>query len=209
MRSYHLLALLAAAASAQTPQNYSSSLDMEIDPGSVSDATKSDWCRSQRNNCDTLCDDASSTNDCSISTLDYECLCRSNDSAPGLQFYEGTLPTFICKELFSQCIGASEGDLDIEDGCKENIDALCGRGDVADADVGGDDNDDDDNDDEDSSETSTASSPDNTSDDNEDDDEDSNDNEDDNNDDDDFGLSLTIPQGMAALAAMGVAAVLV
>lgn len=141
-------------------------------------------------------------------TLDYECTCRSNDSAPGLQFYEGTLPTFICKELFSQCIGASQGDLDVEDGCKENIDSLCGRGDVADADVGSDD---DDEDDDDSSETTTASSPDNTSDDN--DDEDSNDNEDDNNDDnndeDDFGLSLIIPQGMAALAAVGVAAVLV
>lgn len=151
-----ILAVAAGVVSAQDPnQNYTSSLDMTINPGLVDLPTRSDWCTAQSNTCDQLCDQSSETNRCSIDDLSYNCTCSSNNSAPGLEYYTGTMPTFICKELFSECIETNAGDADAQDACKENIDAHCGRLDPADADVSSGDDNEDDGDDSSSEETTT------------------------------------------------------
>ena len=58
--------------------------------------------------------------------LSWKCTCSSNSSAPGLQYYTQTVPTFICNELYSQCITANVNSQRGQDSCTENIHDLCG-----------------------------------------------------------------------------------
>ncbi|KAF7545374.1 hypothetical protein G7046_g9582 [Stylonectria norvegica] len=119
-----LLALAASLVSAQA--NYTSELDMTIDPNTVTQQNRAAWCQAQTNTCDLLCGDDTDGNSCSQTTLAYNCTCASNESAPGLQYYTQTLPTFICNELFSQCISSNVGNQDGQDACKKDISDLCG-----------------------------------------------------------------------------------
>lgn len=57
--------------------------------------------------------------------LTFDCTCASNSSAPGLQYYTQTLPTFICQQLFSSCIQTNAGNADGQDDCKNKIQKLC------------------------------------------------------------------------------------
>ena len=116
------------------------------------------------------------------------------------------MPTFICKELFSQCIAENTSSARAQEACKSNIDDLCGTLDTADVETGDDDDEegDDEDDASETSETTTASTPENTGGSN-----DSGNNDDSQDqDDDNLALSVSIPQGMAALAAVGVIAAL-
>lgn len=61
----------------------------------------------------------------SQATLSYDCTCASNSSAPGLQYYTQTLPTFICEQLYANCIQTNAGNQDGQDQCKNNIQKLC------------------------------------------------------------------------------------
>merc|ERR1712000_690071 len=169
-----VLALAAVAVKAQSgPQNYSSSLDMTIDPNTIDASERASWCTGQSNSCDTLCDDDASTNDCDYTDLSYDCKCASNDSAPGLQYYRPTMPSYICEALFGQCNVQYANDADAQQGCADNIQSLCGTIDVSKADIGGDDDDD-----EDSDNVTTTNS-------------------------DDFAAPTAGPQVVAALGAMG------
>ncbi|KAL7788663.1 hypothetical protein V8C37DRAFT_234461 [Trichoderma ceciliae] len=118
------VAIAAAAVSAQVP-TYKSSLNMTIDPGSVAQQQRAVWCQAQTNTCQVLCDNNADQNDCNQATLSYDCTCASNSSAPGLQYYTQTLPTFICEQLFSNCIQTNAGNQDGQDQCKTNIQKLC------------------------------------------------------------------------------------
>ncbi|KAK7421087.1 hypothetical protein QQX98_002445 [Neonectria punicea] len=122
--SLALVAVAAAAVSAQT-QNYTSSLDMTIDPGTVEQRDRASWCQAQTNTCDLLCDDATNDNSCTQSDLSWECTCSSNSSTPGLQYYTQTVPTFICEELYSQCIATNAGSASGQKECTKNIKDLC------------------------------------------------------------------------------------
>ncbi|KAM0254779.1 hypothetical protein ACHAQJ_006436 [Trichoderma viride] len=118
------VAIAAAAVSAQVP-TYKSSLNMTIDPGSVAQQQRAVWCQGQTNTCQVLCDNNADLNDCNQATLTYDCTCAANNSAPGLQFYTQTLPTFICQQLYATCIQTNAGNADGQDQCKDNIQKLC------------------------------------------------------------------------------------
>ncbi|KAL6906781.1 hypothetical protein GGI43DRAFT_239966 [Trichoderma evansii] len=119
------VAIAATAVSAQTVPTYKSSLNMTIDPNSVPQQQRAVWCQAQTNTCQLLCDNNADQNDCNQAQLTFDCTCESNNSAPGLQYYTQTLPTFICQQLFSNCIQANAGNADGQDQCKSNIQKLC------------------------------------------------------------------------------------
>ncbi|KAM0459125.1 hypothetical protein ACHAO4_002517 [Trichoderma viride] len=120
------VAIAATAVSAQgTVPTYKSSLNMTIDPNTVPQQQRAVWCQGQTNTCQVLCDNNTDQNDCNQAQLTFDCTCASNSSAPGLQFYTQTLPTFICQQLFSSCIQTNAGNADGQDECKSKIQKLC------------------------------------------------------------------------------------
>ncbi|KAM5384050.1 hypothetical protein BFJ63_vAg3699 [Fusarium oxysporum f. sp. narcissi] len=125
--SFALLAMAVSAVSAQSVKDYKSSLDMTIDPNTVDLATRSSWCGAQQNTCDTLCKDDTNENKCTENDLKWECTCSSNSSTPGLQYYTQTMPTFICQELFSQCISQNTGSQSGQRECTSKIDDKCAK----------------------------------------------------------------------------------
>ncbi|KAF4955899.1 hypothetical protein FGADI_4294 [Fusarium gaditjirri] len=131
-----------SAVSAQSVQNYKSSLDMTIDPNTVDLATRSSWCGAQQNTCDALCKDDTNENKCTENDLKWECTCSSNSSTPGLQYYTQTMPTFICEELFSQCISQNTGSQSGQRECTSKIENKCAKQNPP-KDVVSDDDDDD------------------------------------------------------------------
>jgi hypothetical protein len=150
------IAAAAATVSGQTVQNYTSALDMEIDPNSVPTQLRATWCQGQTNTCNVLCGLDTASNDCVQSTLEYDCTCSSNNSAPGLQYYTQTIPFFVCRELYSQCIAQNAGNADGQDACDENINALCFEHDPPSAADVEDEDDDDESSSTSSAPTSTA-----------------------------------------------------
>ncbi|TVY70983.1 hypothetical protein Focb16_v000761 [Fusarium oxysporum f. sp. cubense] len=139
--SFALLAMAVSAVSAQSVKDYKSSLDMTIDPNTVDLATRSSWCGAQQNTCDALCKDDTNENKCTENDLKWECTCSSNSSTPGLQYYTQTMPTFICQELFSQCISQNTGSQSGQRECTSKIDDKCAKQNPP-KDVVSDDNDD-------------------------------------------------------------------
>ncbi|KAI9644950.1 hypothetical protein NHQ30_006985 [Ciborinia camelliae] len=96
-----------------------------IDPTTVSPSLRSQWCSGEINSCGTLCSGDIDTNSCDTTTLDYNCTC-SNGTAPGLQYYTETMPTFICQTIFENCITAGENDAAAQKLCTEAKDKNCG-----------------------------------------------------------------------------------
>ncbi|PNY24341.1 Uncharacterized protein TCAP_05720, partial [Tolypocladium capitatum] len=140
MRASAALVVFAAAVSAQ--QNYTSDLDMKIDPNSVPVQTRATWCQAQTNTCGLLCGLNTNKNSCSLDDLSYQCTCTSNNSMPGLQYYTQTMPSFICETLFSQCNTQQVGNADGQKACTDQIQKLCGHSNPPKAPVsGGDDGD--------------------------------------------------------------------
>ncbi|KAM0471766.1 hypothetical protein ACHAPX_009159 [Trichoderma viride] len=119
------VAFAAAAVSAQTVPTYKSALNMTIDPNTVPQQQRAVWCQGQTNTCQVLCDNNTDENDCNQAELTFDCTCAANSSAPGLQYYTQTLPTFICQQLFSSCIQSNAGNADGQDECKSKIQKLC------------------------------------------------------------------------------------
>lgn len=66
------------------------------------------------------------TNHAQQTTLKYDCTCASNHSAPGLQYYAGTIPTNICNMLYQNCIAGNTDNAQEQNKCKPNIGDLCG-----------------------------------------------------------------------------------
>ena len=56
-------------------------------------------------------------------TLDFSCVC-DNGTTPDLSPYENTIPFYVCKETFVQCIANNPNNLQGQDYCKGN--ATCG-----------------------------------------------------------------------------------
>ncbi|PBP26952.1 PCI domain-containing protein [Diplocarpon rosae] len=120
VKSTVAVALLSSFTAAQT-------FNSTIDPGNVPLTTKSQWCLSQKNVCGTLCSGELNANDCEPASLTYNCTCQSNNSAPGLAYYTGTVPTFICEQVFQNCIAAGENDAAAQSVCTKNEVANCGH----------------------------------------------------------------------------------
>ncbi|PSS20078.1 hypothetical protein M430DRAFT_18260 [Amorphotheca resinae ATCC 22711] len=100
-----------------------------IDPNSVSATLRSQWCSAQLNTCGTLCsgDIYEGQNTCDTNTLNYTCTCASNQSTPGLQYYTGTMPTFICEQVFQDCIASTVGVAAAQAKCNSDEKNNCGH----------------------------------------------------------------------------------
>ncbi|MCJ1340659.1 hypothetical protein MMC09_005955 [Bachmanniomyces sp. S44760] len=114
-----VIPLLANFAAAQSTSNST------IDPNSVPLTERNSWCNGEVNTCGMLCGGKTVANNCSGSDLTYTCTCMSNNSAPGLAFYMGTLPTFICNTQFGACIAAHPNDLAGQQQCNQTY--VCGN----------------------------------------------------------------------------------
>jgi len=114
-------ALLATSVSAQAGANST------IDPTTVDPTLRSQWCLAQQNTCGTLCSGDAFPNTCNSTFLTYNCTCTANNSAPGLQYYTGTLPTFICEFNFQECINATVGVAASQAKCTQDEKANCGH----------------------------------------------------------------------------------
>ncbi|OHE92315.1 hypothetical protein CORC01_12377 [Colletotrichum orchidophilum] len=97
----------------------------DINVGTISVTERANWCVAERNTCKVLCEPNPTTNDCDSTSLVYSCLCP-NGSAPGLEYYEQTMPTFICQKAFQDCITANVGDARGQTNCTDTIQSQCG-----------------------------------------------------------------------------------
>ncbi|KAE9376479.1 hypothetical protein N431DRAFT_181342 [Stipitochalara longipes BDJ] len=79
---------------------------LTFDPSTIDLTTRGQWCQAEFNTCKALCSTTNS-NSCDANTLNFTCTCASNNSAPGLQYYMQTMPTFICEENFKLCNAAA------------------------------------------------------------------------------------------------------
>ena len=70
-------------------------------------------------------------NDCLATTLEFDCLCTTNNSAPGLQYYTQTMPTFICEEEYQKCISEATNNAGAQAACAATEKAECGHLDPA------------------------------------------------------------------------------
>ena len=59
-------------------------------------------------------------------TLVYQCNCANNKSAPALQYYQNTIPTFLCEQTFADCNANNVGNKAGQDACAEDRAANCG-----------------------------------------------------------------------------------
>ncbi|PMD48622.1 hypothetical protein L207DRAFT_575280 [Hyaloscypha variabilis F] len=119
------VALLASFVAAQT--------NLTFDPSIVGLTIRGQWCQAEFNTCNTLCGKTTDSNTCDPNTLNFTCTC-TNGSAPGLQYYTQTMPTFICEENFSLCNAAAVNDTDsaaAQAACLATEKADCGQLDPA------------------------------------------------------------------------------
>jgi len=79
------------------------------------------------NTCGTLCSGNANPNICDENALTFNCTCVANNSAPGLQFYTGTMPTFICELNFQRCISSTVGVAASQAKCNQDEKTNCGH----------------------------------------------------------------------------------
>ncbi|KAK2022479.1 hypothetical protein LX32DRAFT_192689 [Colletotrichum zoysiae] len=120
--SFAVLALSAASAVSAQRKVFTAA---DINVAALTVNQKAQWCIAERNTCQVLCQPTTKANDCDSTTLQYSCLCP-NGSAPGLEYYAQTLPTFICYQAFDDCIAANVGDKNGQDNCTTTIKSQCG-----------------------------------------------------------------------------------
>jgi len=118
--SLSLLALLASTAAAQAP-----SPTFSINPAEVSLTTKAQWCQGESSTCIQLCDNNPLANSCDPTSLNFTCTCQ-NGSAPGLQYYLQSMPTFICNQAYQDCIAANTNSAQAQSNCTNSIKDQCG-----------------------------------------------------------------------------------
>ncbi|KAH7034912.1 uncharacterized protein B0I36DRAFT_360373 [Microdochium trichocladiopsis] len=122
---------LAAVGLVSAQTNSTANIFTLANPNSVELGDRVSWCVAQKNACGLFCQSLAA-NDCSETTLTYNCTCTNNES-PDLTQYQNTLPWFICKENFAQCNAAGVGNAAVQQGCIKNIDDKCGTKNLTDA----------------------------------------------------------------------------
>ncbi|KAL5336742.1 hypothetical protein BJX70DRAFT_400371 [Aspergillus crustosus] len=109
-----LRSLLAIASVAGLVNGQSNSTAAPIQADSVDEATRDQWCVSQRAACPLLClqyrgaSETPEINDCDPDTIVYECLC-DNGVTPNASEYSQTIPYFLCTEQNNRCVDACAG----------------------------------------------------------------------------------------------------
>jgi hypothetical protein len=58
--------------------------------------------------------------------LAFNCTCAANNSAPGLQYYLETIPTYLCQQVFIICNADNVGDAVAQALCLTNKNNDCG-----------------------------------------------------------------------------------
>ncbi|KXL41355.1 hypothetical protein M433DRAFT_139032 [Acidomyces richmondensis BFW] len=118
MKSFTVVTACAALlASVHAQQQYT------IDPNSVSNSTKEQWCLSQTSECPLIClqtspsDPNPESNTCDPTTLTYACVC-GNGLSPNVSEYTQTLPYFICQEWGTQCVSNCGNDNTCASNCR-------------------------------------------------------------------------------------------
>lgn len=97
-----------------------------IDPSTVSEGTRNQWCLAQTSQCPLICSQypgesaATAANDCDAETLVYNCVCEINGLAPNVSEYSQTIPYFICTESNNNCVTACNGASSCQAACREN-----------------------------------------------------------------------------------------
>ncbi|EME79776.1 uncharacterized protein MYCFIDRAFT_112372, partial [Pseudocercospora fijiensis CIRAD86] len=96
-----------------------------IDPHTVANATRQQWCLDQSTQCPLICLDqgaASGTtesNTCDATSLTYSCVC-DNGLSPNVSEYSQTLPYYICTEWGSQCVSNCRNDNTCAAACRQD-----------------------------------------------------------------------------------------
>ncbi|TVY15698.1 hypothetical protein LARI1_G005730 [Lachnellula arida] len=131
-KSIAVVALLAGFAVSQTTNT-------TVNIGALSLTMKGQWCGAQQATCPELCPDyikndcdsgANANNDPEQNTLAVNCTC-GNGTAPGLQYYINTIPTFLCEETHTECKANNAGSATAQKACDEAEAADCGTLDPA------------------------------------------------------------------------------
>ncbi|KAH6710958.1 hypothetical protein DL95DRAFT_251072, partial [Leptodontidium sp. 2 PMI_412] len=97
----------------------------QLNPASISLDLRKTWCRSQISACDELCSSVTSSNDCAVETLAYNCEC-TNYPTPSLASYSGTVPTLVCFQLSENCKESSGGSISKINQCQLQFGVHCG-----------------------------------------------------------------------------------
>jgi hypothetical protein len=122
------VALLASFVAAQSSSPFGP--NTTFDPSTIDPTLRSQWCEAEFNTCKILCSNANSENTCNSTSLNYTCTCSANNSAPGLQYFTQTMPTFICEEEFSICNANAVNDANSAQAqaqCKSTEQTTCGQ----------------------------------------------------------------------------------
>ncbi|KAE8162530.1 hypothetical protein BDV40DRAFT_157932 [Aspergillus tamarii] len=112
------LAVVATVASLATSQTTST-----IDPSTVSESTRKQWCQSQTSACPLIClqlpgaSGSPTENKCDFKTLVYSCIC-SNHQSPNASEYSQTIPYFVCTEKNNQCVKDCDGEQQCQSDCR-------------------------------------------------------------------------------------------
>jgi len=123
----HSTAIMALSAITLVSAQANSASNWTVDPQSVDPGTISTWCDGQQAACIALCVSVT-RNDCDWNTLDFKCVC-DNDESPDFNKYMDTMPFYVCKEDFDQCIAAHPNDQRGQDNCTTSINDKCPTGD--------------------------------------------------------------------------------
>jgi len=98
-----------------------------IDPSTVPQSLRANWCQSQITSCPLLClqfpnttSTTTQANDCDPDTLVYHCVC-GNGQSPNASEFSQTIPYFECSEFNNQCVAAcASGDSACQSACRDN-----------------------------------------------------------------------------------------
>ncbi|CRG92058.1 hypothetical protein PISL3812_09113 [Talaromyces islandicus] len=112
----HILFVLVSIASLAITQT--------IDPSSIPQATRDQWCQQQETSCPLICmqlpnSTSTESNTCDSTSLDYSCVC-GNGQSPNASEYSQTIPYFICTAYNSQCQTNCNGDSTCQAACVQN-----------------------------------------------------------------------------------------
>ncbi|KAL9113342.1 MAG: hypothetical protein Q9227_002383 [Pyrenula ochraceoflavens] len=100
-----------------------------IDPSTVPQGTRDQWCTDQTTSCPLLClqisnSASTSSNTCDPGTLAYSCVCTSGQQ-PNASEYSQTIPYFTCTQSNENCVaGCANGDSACQSACR--ADHPCG-----------------------------------------------------------------------------------
>ncbi|KAL9077816.1 MAG: hypothetical protein Q9161_000188 [Pseudevernia consocians] len=97
-----------------------------IDPSTITDATKDQWCTDQKSACPLIClqlpgtSNQPKSNTCDSTSLAYSCIC-SNGQQPNSSQYSQTIPYFECTQAATNCVSKCEQtDTSCQSACRSD-----------------------------------------------------------------------------------------